>query len=190
MHLFDAFHDGFVVLAVEGGTTRHQNVKDDSCRPNVTALVVVKPQHFGCDVVGGADEFVPTLTEQFLAHIFLPLVGEPEVDEFEFEGLLGGHQEVFRLDVPVRHLLGVHVLEALDDLDEDLAGTGFVELSVLLQSLEELPSLAETTFHSHLLFNQVDVLLVFEGFVQPDNHGVVQFSHDLYFVLKGLRVLN
>jgi len=58
LHLFDALHDGPVVLAIEGRAAGDQDVEDDACRPNVASLVVIKFEHFWRDVVRSADKFV------------------------------------------------------------------------------------------------------------------------------------
>ena len=72
------------------------------------------------------------------------MIGQPEVNYFELEGLLGIHEEVLRLEIAMAYLFGVHILDALDDLGEYLSGVVLAEVTVLLQSAEQLTSLAET----------------------------------------------
>ena len=74
------------------------------------------------------------------------MVGEAEIDQFHLEALLVLHEEVLWLEVAMGDLHGVHVLDALDYLGEELPGVALAEVTVLLQSGEELSSFAETGY--------------------------------------------
>jgi len=56
--LTNLLHDVSVGLTVEGGHAREQDVGDHTAGPDVTLVVVVFVQHFGGDVVRGAQLLV------------------------------------------------------------------------------------------------------------------------------------
>jgi len=119
-------------------------VEQDPCRPDVAPLVVALGDDLGRHVVGGADEFVVAGDDEFLLHVLVPLVGEAEVDERYLVVVGGVEEEVLGLEVPVADLLRVQVLQGFYDLHEDFAGAVLVEAPLLIDSVEQLASLAKT----------------------------------------------
>ena len=74
--LTNLLHDVSVGLTVEGGHAREQDVGDNTAGPDVALVVVVFVQHFGGDIVGGA---------QLLIEVTLGVVdeGSTEIDDLD-----------------------------------------------------------------------------------------------------------
>lgn len=123
---------------------RGQHEEDDAQRPDVAALVVAAPQDLGGDVVGGAHQRVPPLLpHQLLPQIFIPLEGQPEVDEHQVQRLAVDQQEVFGLQVAVHHPVLVAVVDDAHHLREERPRVGLGEAALPLEPAEELAALAE-----------------------------------------------
>ncbi len=105
---------------------------------------LAKIKYIWCDVVRSADEFIFFLFDQLLVHAFLPLVWKAKVDDFDFEGFLWVHEEVFGFEIAVADFLRVQVPDHIDHLSEDYAGVFFVEVAVFLESFEEFAAFAVT----------------------------------------------
>jgi len=74
----------------------------------------------------------------------------------------------------VAYFLGVHVFYTFYDLNEELSRVDLGEVSMLLQSAEQLASFAETMLMKGVLLHQIEVLLVFERLVESHHHGMVE----------------
>jgi hypothetical protein len=81
--------------------------------------------------------------------------------------------DVFWFEIAVYDFVGVHVVQCLADLLHDGASGFLVEFSLLLEEGVELSRAAE-------LLNEVEVLLIAEEAVEPDDVGVVQEALDLH----------
>lgn len=146
MEFSNALHDLFIVCTVEGRCGCDKDVEHDTCRPDITSLIILELKYFRSDIVGGSYEPILFLRDDFGLHVVLPLIGESEVDQLHLEGLLVFHEEVFRFEIAMCDLHGMHVLDALNYLREQLSCVTLAEISMLLKSGEELPSFTETAY--------------------------------------------
>jgi hypothetical protein len=135
--------DFLVVIAVKWRGSSHQDVQNDSHGPNVAPFIVSSFDDLRRQVVGSAHQFGLFFGDQFFLHILFPPVRETEVDQFQAHGVLAYEDEVLRFQVPVGYFLNVTVIDRLGNLLEDDSGVVFGEVSELVQSVEELPSLAK-----------------------------------------------
>lgn len=94
--------------------------------------------------------------------------GQSEIDQLQVQRLVVEKQKILRLEVSVRNVMGMAVAESLDNLHKQFPGIGFSEIANFVQSVEQLPSAAETTIRKGLLSDQEYVGLIFEGFVKFD----------------------
>jgi hypothetical protein len=73
----------------------------------------------------------------------------------------------------VRDVMRMAVTKSFDNLQKQFPGIGFSKIAYLIQSIEQLPSTAETTMMKKLLRNQENVGLIFKCFVKFDAGGMV-----------------
>ena len=151
----------------------HHGEKDDAARPDIDPrTVVLQPvDHLRCCVAGRA-------TGRFQHLTLLVGVAEAEIDQSNI--LLMVEEQVLRLEVPVNDAQLVEVLDAADDLLEEFAGFGLLELLLLHDVVEELAPAHELHYQKQLLrrlndFEQLDDVGM------PDELQYVNFaSHSLH----------
>ena len=77
----------------------------------------------------------------------------------------------------------MHVFYTFYNLNKQFPSVSFREISILLQSTEQLASFTETIIILCVLLHKIEVFFIFEGFIESNHHGVIQPSEDLNLVL-------
>ena len=126
-------------------------------------------QNLGCDIVGGA------------ANGFLPFSGlldeggETEVSHLDVH--VAVQEDVAEFEVAVDDLVGVHIMTSTDELYHEETGFGFSKSSSTAEHVHEGAVVTELEGH-------VDVVGVFETFLETNDVGVVEGLVNLDFCVK------
>ena len=134
------------LFLVEGREPAEQDVEDDASRPHVdrASLIALIAKHLGRNVAWCAAG---------CAHQVL--IGddtrEPEVCNLEWSiGRLVGQQYVFRLEVTMNDVVGVHVVERIAERGDDIGRVALCVLTALDDAVEELSARHQLHDQVHL----------------------------------------
>ena len=131
-------------LVFEGEVSGHHREEDDSTGPDVNArsMVLESVDHLRCCVAGRPTGCLKQLS------LFVS-VAEAKIDEADV--FLVVKQQVLRLEVPVDYAKLVEVLDATDDLLEELAGLHLLQLLLLDDVVEKFATTDELHDEEQLL---------------------------------------
>mmetsp|Transcript_7403 Transcript_7403/g.16152 ORF Transcript_7403/g.16152 Transcript_7403/m.16152 type:complete len:337 (+) Transcript_7403:293-1303(+) len=167
--LLDAPKDLSIRVAEEGRVAAEKDVADDATAPDVALLIVGACQDFRGHVVRS------TGLGRHGWRVGRKGFGQAEVDDLD-----GGvpvwtlQEEVFRLDIAVREAGLVEVAHGTQDLHHVRGCLVLIEGAAITMSLCLLDDPIEQLPASAKLHDQVDVLGVFEHFIELYNVWVVQ----------------
>jgi len=192
--LSDRKQDLIVVLAVEGGITTQQNVKDDTSRPDIALFVILSLKNFGGNVIRCSDlclEFMRASASKFLAFDILlvssrvhELLRQTKIDHLDGSIRLFAHvKEILGLQISMADVFLVEVEQSPNDLFKNGSCFIFAEMTLLYDSVEQLTTI--TNFH-----NQINIHFVFKGLIKLDNIGMIDISEDINLNLELFGVLN
>ena len=156
------------VVVVEGQVAGEHGVEHDSQRPDIglDGVVFLFGEHFWWRVAGRA-------AGSFYFLISLVEPPEPEVDELHLH-LVFAQQQVLGLEVAVDDVLGVEVLQRVDDLNKKSERGFFVEV---LSRDDEVVQLSA----AHVLHDEEDAAGALDDVVELNDVGVGDGLGDLQF---------
>ena len=181
-----------LVVRVEGREAADHLVEQTAQRVEVHGLVVRVPEkHFRAKVLGGPTEGVAVLVAP------PELLRKPEVRQLDVA--VDPNQNVFGLQVPVKHVLVMKDFQRLHDLDDVEGGHSLGELVSLGEEVEQLTPHAQVHHQEELRFvlegpvevDDEEALLALSIYLTLSNNGgrgharkQVLFVHDLNCVQK------
>ena len=168
LSLLDSLQNLLVTLSIEGRIAAEQNIEDDSSTPDIALFIVVSSQDFRGDVKWSSGLGLENGSCFSLLGVIIGgdviegLVGliesstETKVNDLKSKGiLLGNHDEILRLEIPVNDSINVTVMKGCHDLSEDDSGVLLIVVFIGDDSVKELSSGAE-------LKDEIDVLGILE----------------------------
>ena len=141
---FDILYDFLTGVTPDGRFSCNHHKQNDAQRVQIASLIVrLSPEHFWSHVVGS-----PNKTTRFddilLFHVFLPPEAQTKVDQHQVKTFLTHEDEILGLQVTVSHMVLMQVVDSLHHLRKQFSRIAFREVTLLLQPLEQLASLAIT----------------------------------------------
>lgn len=161
------------MVAAEGRASVAQLVEEDAQGPDIQHVVVrLVGNHFGGHVFESAAEGVSLRVDFFL---YAPA----KVTDFQTVFLT--NQQILRFQITMDKAVDVEKVDTSNSLNKEKEGFILCELTHLLAVADDVKQIALL----HILQDQVDVILVFQGGVQAHDVLVLQLFVDLDFAAQG-----
>jgi hypothetical protein len=164
--------DGLDVFGLEGRTADDEGVQNDADGPGVD---------FEAVAVDGVEEDLWGDIIRSAAYCLFALPGaldeccEAKIADLDVHVCV--EEEVAELEIAVDDLVGVHIVAGADELNHEEAGFGLGEAAAAAEHVHE--GSTGTEFEGH-----VDVLVIFEAFLESNNVGVFEGAVDLNFCVE------
>mmetsp|Transcript_31058 Transcript_31058/g.58235 ORF Transcript_31058/g.58235 Transcript_31058/m.58235 type:complete len:200 (-) Transcript_31058:128-727(-) len=141
-------------------------------------MVVLSSQNLRRDVVWSASLRLQDL-------VWCKFTSQPEVDQFQgalLDGFLRCENEVFGLEVSVRVVRLVHVVNCPEHVLHQQRSLFLVQVAIFNDPIKQLTTSAQ-------LKHQIDVAMILERLIELADVGVIQDLHDLNLLPECFRAL-
>ena len=143
--LADLLHDLLIGLTVEGGHTGKEDVDEDTAGPDVTLVVVGLVEDLGGDVVRSSELLVK-------GTVGVVDEGGAEINDLDLvELLVLLEKNVLGLQVAMHDVVLMAVVDAGENLLHEDGGITLAEFSAVKDLVEELTTLANSTFRQKVV---------------------------------------
>lgn len=175
MALPDLADDLFISASVERRVSTEKDVKDNANTPDIALVVVLALEDFRGDIVRRSIH---------LRHIFGALLAQgcTKIDDFNVALLLRVDEDVLGLEVAMRDIVLVAVVDRLEKLTHDLCTLVFGKLFSRDDFCKEFNAVAKLGNESNFAMTLIDL-------VQVHDVLVVELAEDLDFVLQARELL-